>query len=72
MHGSGSFRGRARLAGISKHESWSPDAFLIVAVEQPEATSQADRKAPVPVTLTLKGEHQSYEFAIDLDTSPSD
>jgi hypothetical protein len=50
----------------------SPDVFLIVAVEQPEATSQADRKMPVPVTLTLKGERQNYEFAIDLDASPLD
>jgi DsbC/DsbD-like thiol-disulfide interchange protein len=50
----------------------SPGAFLIVAVEQPEATSQADRKMPVPVILTLKGERQNYEFAIDLDTSPLD
>lgn len=49
-------------------KSGRPDEFLIVAVEQPQAASQADRKASIPVTLTLKGEPQSYEFAIDLDT----
>jgi len=49
-------------------KSGRPDEFLIVAVEQPQAASQADRKASIPLTLTLKGEPQSYEFAIDLDT----
>jgi DsbC/DsbD-like thiol-disulfide interchange protein len=50
----------------------APDAFLIEAVEQPETASLAGRRAPVPVTLTLKRAHQSYEFGIDLDTPPSD
>jgi DsbC/DsbD-like thiol-disulfide interchange protein len=48
-----------------------PDGFLIEAVEQPEAASRAGSKAPVPVTLTLKGAGESYEFGIDLETSSS-
>ncbi len=47
------------------------DAFLIEAVEQPEAASRAAAKAPVPVTLTVKGASESYEFGIDLETPPS-
>jgi DsbC/DsbD-like thiol-disulfide interchange protein len=50
-------------------KSSHPDEFLIVAVEQPQADSQTNSKAPVPVTLTLKGERQSYEFAVDLDAA---
>jgi len=46
-----------------------PDEFLIVAVEQPQANSQSENKASVPVTLTLKSERQSYEFAVDLDAA---
>ena len=42
---------------------------MIEAVEQPEAASRAGSKAPVPVTLTLKGAGESYEFGIDLETS---
>ena len=42
-----------------------PDAFSIIAVEKPAADSQAS----VPVTLTLKGEQRSYEFAVDLDAA---
>jgi DsbC/DsbD-like thiol-disulfide interchange protein len=47
------------------------DAFLIEAVEQPEAASRTGSKAPIPVTLTLKGARESYEFGIDLETPPS-
>jgi DsbC/DsbD-like thiol-disulfide interchange protein len=50
-------------------KSGRPDEFLIVAVEEPQADSQSDRKASVPVTLTLKGEPQSYEFVVDLDAA---
>lgn len=50
-----------------------PDEFLIIAAEQPQADSQpvtrSINKASVQVTLTLKGELQSYEFAVDLDTA---
>jgi DsbC/DsbD-like thiol-disulfide interchange protein len=46
-----------------------PDEFLIIAVEQPQANSQTNSKAPVPVTLTLKSDRQSYEFAVDLDAA---
>ena len=41
-----------------------PGEFLIIAVEKPQAEGQA----PVPVTLTLKGERQSYEFGVNLDS----
>ena len=50
-------------------KSSRPDEFLIVAVEQPQANSQSENKASVPVTLTLKSERQSYEFAVDLDAA---
>ncbi|HUI19893.1 MAG TPA: protein-disulfide reductase DsbD domain-containing protein [Methylocella sp.] len=46
-------------------KSSRPDEFLIVAVETPTG----DRDAHVPVTLTVKNERQSYEFAIDLDVA---
>jgi DsbC/DsbD-like thiol-disulfide interchange protein len=44
-------------------KSGRPDDFLIVEVKKP----RTDSRAPVPVTLTLKNEQQSYEFAVDLD-----
>src|SRR5208283_1106323 len=50
-------------------KSSRPDKFLIVALEQPQANSQSENKASVPVTLTLKSEQQSYEFAVDLDAA---
>jgi DsbC/DsbD-like thiol-disulfide interchange protein len=50
-------------------KSGRPDEFLIVAVEQPQPDRQSDSKASVPVTLTLKGEPQSYEFVVDLDAA---
>jgi DsbC/DsbD-like thiol-disulfide interchange protein len=46
-------------------ESGRPDEFLIVEVKKP----RTDSRAPVPVTLTLKNEQQSYEFAVDLDAA---
>ena len=46
-------------------KSGRPDEFLIVVAEKPRAASNA----PVPVTLTLKGERQSYEFPVDLDAA---
>jgi DsbC/DsbD-like thiol-disulfide interchange protein len=46
-------------------KSSRPDEFLIVEVERP----RIDSRAPVPVTLTLRNERQSYEFAVDLDAA---
>jgi DsbC/DsbD-like thiol-disulfide interchange protein len=46
-------------------KSGRPDDFLIVEVKKP----RTDSRAPVPVTLTLKNEQQSYEFAVDLDAA---
>ena len=42
-----------------------PEEFLIVEVEK----SRTGSRATVPVTLTLRNAQQSYEFAIDLDTT---
>lgn len=42
-----------------------PGAFSIIAAEKPAADSQTS----IPVTLTLKGERRSYEFAVDLDAA---
>ena len=47
-------------------KSGRPNEFLIVEVEQP----RTDSRAPLPVTLTLRNEQQSYEFAVDLDATP--
>lgn len=46
-------------------KSGRPNEFLIVEVEKP----RTDSRAPVPVTLTLRNEQQSYEFAVDLDAA---
>jgi DsbC/DsbD-like thiol-disulfide interchange protein len=46
-------------------KSSRPDEFLIVEVEKPRSHS----RAPVTVILTLRNEHQSYEFAVDLDAT---
>ncbi len=46
-------------------KSGRPDEFLIVEAEKPRTGS----REPVPVTLTLRNEQQSYEFAVDLDTA---
>lgn len=46
-------------------KSGRPGEFLIVAVEMPRTGS----RALVPVTLTMRNEQQSYEFAVDLDAS---
>jgi DsbC/DsbD-like thiol-disulfide interchange protein len=46
-----------------------PAEFLIVAVEQPQADGRPRSKAPIPVTLTLKGKRQSYEFTVDLNAA---
>jgi DsbC/DsbD-like thiol-disulfide interchange protein len=46
-------------------KSSRPDEFLIVEVEKP----RTDTRAPLPVTLTLRNEQQSYEFAVDLDAT---
>jgi hypothetical protein len=47
-------------------KSGRPGEFLIVAVEKP----RTGNRALVPVTLTMRNEQQSYEFAVDLDASP--
>ena len=46
-------------------KSGRPNEFLIVEVEKPRTGS----RAPVPVTLTLRNEQQSYEFVVDLDAA---
>ncbi|MGQ0444823.1 MAG: protein-disulfide reductase DsbD domain-containing protein [Beijerinckiaceae bacterium] len=46
-------------------KSARPGEFLIVAVEMPRTGS----RALVPVTLTMRNEQQSYEFAVDLDAT---
>ncbi|MGH6837087.1 MAG: protein-disulfide reductase DsbD domain-containing protein [Methylocella sp.] len=46
-------------------KSGRPNEFLIVEVEKP----RTDSRAPLPVTLTLRNELQSYEFAVDLDAA---
>ena len=46
-------------------KSSRPDEFLIVEVEKP----RTDGRESVPVTLTLRNEQQSYEFAVDLDAT---
>jgi DsbC/DsbD-like thiol-disulfide interchange protein len=46
-------------------KSGRPGEFLIVAVEKPRTGS----RALVPVTLTMRNEQQSYEFAVDLDAT---
>ncbi|MGH6936286.1 MAG: protein-disulfide reductase DsbD domain-containing protein [Methylocella sp.] len=46
-------------------KSSRPDEFLIVEVEKP----RTDSRESVPVTLTLRNEQQSYEFAVDLDAA---
>jgi hypothetical protein len=46
-------------------KSTRPDEFLIVEVKKP----RIDSRESVPVTLTLRNEQQSYEFAVDLDAT---
>jgi hypothetical protein len=46
-------------------KSSRPDEFLIVEVERP----RIDSRAPVPVTLTLRNERQSFEFEVDLNAA---
>lgn len=46
-------------------KSGRPNEFLIVEAEKPRTGSHE----PVPVTLTLRNERQSYEFVVDLDTA---
>lgn len=50
-------------------KSSRPGEFLIVAVEKPHGDGQSNSGAPLPVTLTLKSERQSYEFPVDLDAA---
>ncbi len=44
-----------------------PNEFRIVAIESPTK----DGGLPVPVTLTLTGPQQSYEFTLSLDAAPA-
>jgi DsbC/DsbD-like thiol-disulfide interchange protein len=46
-------------------KSSRPNEFLIVEVEKP----RTDSRQSIPVILTLRNEQQSYEFAVDLDTT---
>ncbi|VTZ49159.1 conserved exported hypothetical protein [Methylocella tundrae] len=43
-----------------------PNEFLIVEVEGPKPDDLAAGAGKIPVTLTLAGPRQSYEFAVDL------
>lgn len=51
---------------FSTRKTGRPNEFLIVQVEQPSKESRAPA-----VTLTMKNEPQSYEFAVDLDAIPT-
>lgn len=51
---------------FATRKSGRPNEFLIVEVEQPGAETRVP-----PVTLTVRNEQQSYEFAVELDAIPS-
>ncbi|QBR70027.1 hypothetical protein CU048_00615 [Beijerinckiaceae bacterium] len=47
---------------FATHKTGRPNEFFIVEVEQPGAETRVP-----PVTLTVRNEKQSYEFAVELD-----